>query len=107
MNRVLDSVLQAIGSTHLVRLDRLASEWGLSGGLYGKLEYLNPGFSKKDRIALRMIEEAEASGELSPGQNVVELTSGNTGTGLAIVCAVKGYPFTAVMSRGNSMERPG
>ena len=105
MNRVLDSVLQAIGSTHLVRLDRLASEWGLSGGLYGKLEYLNPGFSKKDRIALRMIEEAEASGELSPGQNVVELTSGNTGTGLAIVCAVKGYPFTAVMSRGNSMER--
>ncbi|NLK19724.1 MAG: cysteine synthase family protein [Synergistaceae bacterium] len=105
MKKALDSVLQAIGNTSLVRLDRLASAWGLDGVLFAKLEYLNPGFSKKDRIALRMIEEAEASGELSPGQNVVELTSGNTGTGLAIVCAVKGYPFTAVMSKGNSMER--
>ena len=105
MKKTLDSVLQAIGNTSLVRLDRLASAWGLDGALFAKLEYLNPGFSKKDRIALRMIEEAEASGDLSPGQNVVELTSGNTGTGLAIVCAVKGYPFTAVMSKGNSMER--
>ena len=105
MKKFLDSVLQAIGGVPLVRLDRLASAWGLCGTLYAKLEYLNPGFSKKDRIALRMIGEAEASGELSPGQSVVELTSGNTGTGLAIVCAVKGYPFTAVMSRGNSMER--
>ena len=105
MKKALDSVLQAIGNTSLVRLDRIASAWGLDGVLFAKLEYLNPGFSKKDRIALRMIEEAEASGELSPGQNVVELTSGNTGTGLAIVCAVKGYPFTAVMSKGNSMER--
>jgi cysteine synthase A len=66
---------------------------------------LNPGFSKKDRIALQMIEEAEAQGHLRPGQTVVELTSGNTGTGLAIVCAVKGYPFVAVMSKGNSAER--
>ena len=105
MEKALESVLQAIGGTPLLRLDRLVSAWGLHGTLYAKLEYLNPGFSKKDRIALRMIEEAEASGELSPGQSVVELTSGNTGTGLAIVCAVKGYPFTAVMSRGNSMER--
>ncbi|NLA90578.1 MAG: cysteine synthase family protein [Synergistaceae bacterium] len=105
MEKALESVLQAIGGTPLLRLDRLVSAWGLRGTLYAKLEYLNPGFSKKDRIALRMIEEAEASGELSPGQSVVELTSGNTGTGLAIVCAVKGYPFTAVMSRGNSMER--
>lgn len=105
MKKALDSVLQAIGNTSLVRLDRLASAWRLDGVLFAKLEYLNPGFSKKDRIALRMIEEAEASGDLSPGQNVVELTSGNTGTGLAIVCAVKGYPFTAVMSKGNSMER--
>lgn len=105
MKKTLDSVLQAIGNTSLVRLERLASAWRLDGVLFAKLEYLNPGFSKKDRIALRMIEEAEASGDLSPGQNVVELTSGNTGTGLAIVCAVKGYPFTAVMSKGNSMER--
>jgi cysteine synthase A len=77
----------------------------LDGRILAKLEYLNPGFSKKDRIALQMIEEAEANGSLQPRQTVVELTSGNTGTGLSIVCAVKGYPFVAVMSRGNSTER--
>jgi cysteine synthase A len=77
----------------------------LEGRILAKLEYLNPGFSKKDRIALQMIEEAEAEGNLRPGQTVVELTSGNTGTGLSIVCAVKGYPFVAVMSKGNSTER--
>ena len=69
------------------------------------MEYLNPGFSKKDRIARQIIEDAEAQGLLAPGQTVVELTSGNTGTGLAIVCGIKGYHFAAVMSRGNSMER--
>ena len=99
---VKDSVLDAIGNTPLVRLERL---WPGPGEILAKLEYLNPGGSKKDRIALRMIEEAEATGQLVPGQTVVELTSGNTGTGLAIVCAVKGYPFVAVMSRGNSAER--
>lgn len=78
---------------------------GLSGRILAKLDFLNPGFSKKDRIARQMIEDAEADGRLAPGQTVVELTSGNTGTGLAIVCAVKGYPFVAVMSRGNSQER--
>jgi cysteine synthase A len=61
--------------------------------------------SKKDRIARQIIEDAEAGGELRPGQTVVELTSGNTGTGLAIVCGIKGYPFVAVMSKGNSPER--
>ncbi len=66
---------------------------------------LNPGFSKKDRAALQIIEDAEADGSLSSGQTVVELTSGNMGTGLAIVCAARGYPFVAVMSRGNSEER--
>jgi cysteine synthase A len=69
------------------------------------MEYLNPGFSKKDRIALQIIEEAERSGVLRIGQTVIELTSGNTGIGLAIVCAAKGYPFVAVMSRGNTKER--
>src|SRR5260370_5634092 len=78
----------------------------LKGGrLLAKLEYLNPGFSKKDRIARQIIEDAEAEGSLRAGQTVIELTSGNTGTGLAIVCAVKGYPFVPVMSRGNSPER--
>ena len=97
------SVLSAIGGTPLVELARLTR--GLEGRLLAKLELLNPGGSKKDRIALRMIEDAERSGALRPGQTVVELTSGNTGTGLAIVCAVKGYPFVAVMSAGNSEER--
>jgi len=102
-NTLLDSVLGAIGNTPLVELSRLTR--GLEGRILAKLEYLNPGFSKKDRIALQMIEEAEADGNLKPGQTVVELTSGNTGTGLSIVCAVKGYPFVAVMSKGNSTER--
>jgi cysteine synthase len=100
---LLHSVLGAIGNTPLVELSRITR--GLDGRILAKLEYLNPGFSKKDRIALQMIEEAEVGGRLMPGQTVVELTSGNTGTGLSIVCAVKGYPFVAVMSRGNSMER--
>ena len=99
----LDSVLGAIGNTPLVELSRITH--GVDGRILAKLEYLNPGFSKKDRIALQMIEEAEADGSLGPGQTVVELTSGNTGTGLSIVCAVKGYPFVAVMSKGNSTER--
>jgi cysteine synthase A len=100
---LLDSILGAIGNTPLVELSRITK--GLEGRILAKLEYLNPGFSKKDRIALQMIEEAEADGQLRPGQTVVELTSGNTGTGLSIVCAVKGYPFVAVMSKGNSTER--
>jgi cysteine synthase A len=99
----LASAVDAIGDTPLVELSRLTR--GLDGRLLAKLEYLNPGFSKKDRIARQMIEEAEADGRLQPGQTVVELTSGNTGTGLAIVCGLKGYPFVAVMSQGNSRER--
>jgi len=97
------SVLAAIGHTPLVALERLCA--GLPGLVLAKLEYFSPGHSVKDRIALRMIEEAERDGRLRPGRPVVELTSGNTGTGLAIVCAVKGYPFYAVMSEGNSVER--
>jgi cysteine synthase A len=105
MNQVhpLASVIDAIGATPVVELGRLCRE--LEGRILAKLEYLNPGFSKKDRIARQIIEDAEAEGRLMPGQTVVELTSGNTGTGLAIVCGVKGYPFVAVMSRGNSAER--
>lgn len=99
----LDSVLGVIGGTPVVELARLTH--GIQGRLLVKLDYLQPGFSKKDRVALRMIEDAEASGELQPGQPVVELTSGNAGTGFSIVCAVKGYQFIAVMSRGNSEER--
>ncbi|HZQ41114.1 MAG TPA: cysteine synthase family protein, partial [Rhizomicrobium sp.] len=101
----LPSVLEAIGNTPLVRLDRLVRARGLSGAILAKLDYLNPGFSKKDRAARGLIEEAERTGRLAPGQTVVELTSGNMGAGLAIVCAVRGYPFVAVMSKGNSPER--
>jgi len=100
---VLPSAVEAIGDTPLVELSRLTR--GVDGRILAKLEYLNPGFSKKDRFARQIIEDAEAQGQLRPGQTVVELTSGNTGTGLAIVCGVKGYRFVAVMSRGNSMER--
>ncbi len=100
---VLDDITQAIGNTPLVRLDRICEH--LDGSILAKLDYLNPGFSKKDRAALQIILDAEASGELQPGQTVVELTSGNMGTGLAIVCSSRGYPFVAVMSRGNSAER--
>ena len=89
----------------MVRLDRLTEHAGVKGTILAKLEYLNPGFSKKDRAALGIIEQAERSGVLKPGQTIVELTSGNMGTGLAIICAVKGYPFVAVMSKGNSEER--
>jgi cysteine synthase A len=103
MKLVHDSIAGAIGHTPLVELSRIAA--GYDGRILMKLEYLNPGLSKKDRAALRIIEEAEESGALRPGQPVIELTSGNMGTGLAIVCAVKGYPFVAVMSKGNSTER--
>jgi len=105
MSKILAGVHEAIGKTPMVQLSRIAAEYGVEGRILAKMEYLNPGFSKKDRVALQMIEEAEASGLLKPGQPVVELTSGNTGTGLAIVCAVKGYRFIACMSKGNSTER--
>jgi len=99
----LSSVIDSIGNTPVVELARFTE--GLDGRILAKLDYLNPGFSKKDRIARQIIEDAESSGELQPGQTVVELTSGNTGTGLAIVCGIKGYHFVAVMSKGNSIER--
>jgi cysteine synthase A len=103
--RTASSVIEIIGQTPLVDLTRLTERAGVEGRILAKLDHLNPGFSKKDRIAKQIIEDAEASGDLRPDQTVVELTSGNTGTGLAIVCSVKGYPFVAVMSRGNSVER--
>jgi len=101
--KLCPSVVEAIGETPLVELSRVTR--GLDGRLLAKLEYLNPGSSKKDRIARQIVEDAESDGSLRPGQTVVELTSGNTGAGLAVVCAVSAHPFVAVMSRGNSPER--
>ncbi|MET4692203.1 PLP-dependent cysteine synthase family protein [Endozoicomonas lisbonensis] len=100
---LLSSAIETIGNTPLVELSRLTQNY--NGRIVAKLEFLNPGYSKKDRIARQIIEDAENNGVLQPRQPVIELTSGNTGTGLAIVCAAKNYPFIAVMSRGNSIER--
>jgi cysteine synthase A len=97
------SIVEVIGGTPAVELSRITA--GMPGRIVAKLEYLNPGLSKKDRIARQIVDDALASGTLAPSQPVVELTSGNTGTGLAIVCAVRGHPFIAVMSEGNSTER--
>jgi len=104
-DNVLPSIAEAIGNTPLVDLSRLTKHFGAEGRILAKCEYLNPGFSKKDRPALQMLLDAKKSGELKPGQLVIERTSGNTGTGLAIACAALGHPFTAVISRGNSVER--
>lgn len=101
--RVATSVVEVIGATPTVELSRLTRD--LPGRVVAKLDYLNPGFSKKDRIARQIVDEAIEAGTLRLGQTVVELTSGNTGTGLAIVCAIRGHPFVAVMSEGNSRER--
>lgn len=100
---VFDDAAGLIGRTPLVRLGRLTA--GRRGDVWAKIESANPGASKKDRIARRIVDDARADGRLKPGQPVVEVTSGNTGTGLAVVCAVRGHPFVAVMSAGNSPER--
>jgi cysteine synthase A len=102
---ILPSVVEAIGDTPLVELSRICARLELDGRIVAKLDYLLPGFSKKDRAAKAIIEMARRDGTLAPGQTVVELTSGNMGTGLAIVCGILGHPFVAVMSAGNSVER--
>lgn len=102
---ILKSAIDAMGDTPLVDLSRITTALGLDGRILAKLDYLLPGFSKKDRAAKAIIEAARDDGSLRPGQPVVELTSGNMGTGLAIVCGILGHPFIAVMSRGNSIER--
>jgi cysteine synthase A len=97
------SILDAIGNTPAIWLDRLAA--GLPGRVLLKLESANPSGSVKDRAARQCVMDAIESGALGPGQPVVELTSGNMGIGLAMVCSVLGYPMVAVMSEGNSPER--
>ena len=99
---IYNSILDTIGRTPIVKLNRLAPA---HVDLYVKVEYFNPGGSVKDRLAIGIIEAAEQSGELSPGQTVVEATSGNTGIGLAMVCAAKGYTFVSVMAESFSIER--
>jgi cysteine synthase A len=96
------SVLDTIGDTPVIRINRLAPK-GVE--VYVKAEFFNPAGSVKDRLALSIIEEAEQSGRLRPGQTVVEATSGNTGIGLAMVCAAKGYPLVVTMADSFSVER--
>jgi cysteine synthase A len=99
---IYDSILGTIGRTPVVRLQRLAPA---GTTIYAKCEFFNPLSSVKDRLAIAIIEDAERSGALKPGQTVVEATSGNTGIALAMVCAAKGYPFVAVMVDSFSVER--
>ena len=96
-------ITELIGRTPLVRLNRLSPPGG--GTIYGKVEFFNPGGSVKDRICLNMIDEAERLGTLKPGGTIVEPTSGNTGIGLALVAAVRGYKLILVMPESMSMER--
>src|SRR5438552_18504898 len=100
---IRDSVLSAIGNTPVVRLRKLVPE--NSAEVVVKLEYYSPTGSYKDRMALSMIEQAEARGQLRPGVRVIEYTGGSTGTSLAFVCAVKGYQFIALSSDAWSAEK--
>ena len=103
MLKLCDNVLEAIGGTPLVRVRRIAAE--LSAAIYAKIEFVNPGGSVKDRIALAMVEAAEREGLLGPGGTIVEATSGNTGVGLAMVAAVKGYRCIFIMPDKMSAEK--
>jgi cysteine synthase A len=99
---IYDSILGTIGRTPIVRINRLAPQHVT---MYVKCEFFNPASSVKDRLAIAIIEDAERSGALRPGQTVVEATSGNTGIALAMVCAAKGYPFVAILADSFSIER--
>lgn len=100
--RLFESVLETVGDTPVIRINNLAPA---HVRLYVKAEFFNPAASVKDRLALSIIEAAERSGALKPGQTVVEATSGNTGIGLAMVCAQKGYPLVVTMADSFSVER--
>ena len=99
---IYDNILQTIGNTPIVRLNRMGPD---HVELYVKVESFNPMASVKDRLAFAIINDAERDGTLTPGQTVVEATSGNTGIALAMVCAAKGYPFVAIMADSFSVER--
>ncbi|MAY69218.1 cysteine synthase A [Porticoccaceae bacterium] len=102
MSKIHDSILDTIGNTPVIKINRLGPK---DVDMYVKAEYFNPLASVKDRLAFAIINDAEKKGLLKAGQTVVEATSGNTGIALAMVCAVKGYPFVAVMTETFSIER--
>ena len=103
MRKPVDNILSLIGNTPMIKLKRISKD--CPAEVWAKLESYNPSGSVKDRIALRMIEEAEKRGDISKGTTIVEPTSGNTGIGLALVCAIKGYRMIAVMPEAMSEER--
>lgn len=93
MGKINQSIAELVGRTPLLQLNGYAALHGLEADIIGKLEFLNPNQSVKDRIALAMVEDAEEKGLLKAGDTIVETTSGNTGIGLAAIAAAKGYPF--------------
>jgi cystathionine beta-synthase len=103
MGELRNSILESVGRTPMVRLNRVTE--GLAGSLYAKCEFLNPGGSVKDRIAVELIEDAERRGLLRPGGTLVEATSGNTGAGLAMVASLKGYQTVFVLPDKVSDEK--
>lgn len=105
MKKTAQSLTDLIGGTPLLELNRFAAEKGLARPIIAKLEYFNPGGSAKDRIALAMIRQAEEDGTLRPGATIIEPTSGNTGVGLALVAAVRGYRLILTMPETMSIER--
>lgn len=105
MMSLMNNLTEAIGNTPLIRLFQVEKKWNLKAHIYGKVEFFNPGGSVKDRIAFAMIRDAENSGKLKPGDTIIEATSGNTGIGLAMVGAAKGYHVILVMPDTLSIER--
>ena len=103
--RIYDSIAETIGNTPLVRIPRIAAEEGIAADICLKLEFFNPIASVKDRIGVNMILALEADGRLKPGGTVIEPTSGNTGIGLAFMCAARGYKLILTMPESMSIER--
>ncbi|XP_010078951.1 PREDICTED: cystathionine beta-synthase, partial [Pterocles gutturalis] len=103
--KILPSILDKVGDTPMVRINKLGKQHGLKCELLAKCEFFNAGGSVKDRISLRMVEDAEKAGILKPGDTIIEPTSGNTGIGLALAAAVKGYRCIIVMPEKMSMEK--